>query len=65
MFKDLLVQMKRAPKYVRDVQAEWLSIAEKRLAACSNLRPRPIRLGGRRPLLPADRSTSTQQRPAG
>lgn len=33
VFTDLLVQMKRAPKYVRDVQAEWLSIAEKRLAA--------------------------------
>ncbi len=31
VFTDLLVQMKRAPKYVRDVQAEWLSIAEKRL----------------------------------
>jgi hypothetical protein len=29
----LLVQMKRAPKYVRKVHAEWLSIAEKRLAA--------------------------------
>lgn len=31
VFTDLLVQMKRAPKYVRQVQAEWLSIAEKRL----------------------------------
>jgi hypothetical protein len=33
VFAELLVQMKRAPKYVRKVQAEWLSIAEKRLAA--------------------------------
>jgi hypothetical protein len=33
VFAELLTQMKRAPKYVRKVQAEWLSIAEKRLAA--------------------------------
>jgi hypothetical protein len=33
VFAELLVQMKRAPKYVRKVHAEWLSIAEKRLAA--------------------------------
>jgi hypothetical protein len=33
VFTELLIQMKRAPKYVRKVQAEWLSIAEKRLAA--------------------------------
>jgi hypothetical protein len=30
---ELLLQMKRAPKYVRKVQAEWLAIAEKHLAA--------------------------------
>ena len=33
IFTELLIQMRRAPKYVRKVQAEWLSIAEKRLAA--------------------------------
>jgi hypothetical protein len=33
VFAEVLVQMKRAPKYVRKVQAEWLAIAEKRLAA--------------------------------
>jgi hypothetical protein len=33
VFRDLLTQMKRAPKYVRKVQAEWLSIAEKRASA--------------------------------
>jgi hypothetical protein len=33
VFTQLLIQMKRAPKYVRKVQAEWLSIAEKRLVA--------------------------------
>jgi len=32
VFAELLVQMKRAPKYVRQAQAEWLSIAERRLA---------------------------------
>jgi hypothetical protein len=32
VFAELLVQMKRAPKYVRQAQAEWLSIAEKKLA---------------------------------
>ncbi len=30
---ELLIQMNRAPKYVRKAQAEWLSIAEKHLAA--------------------------------
>lgn len=30
---DLLIQMKRAPKHVRKVQAEWIAIAEKHLAA--------------------------------
>lgn len=33
VFGDLLRQMKRAPKYVRKVQAEWLAIAEKQLAS--------------------------------
>jgi hypothetical protein len=33
VFNELLIQMRRAPKYVRDVQAEWLSIAEKQLSA--------------------------------
>ena len=33
VFTELLIQMKRAPKYVRKVQAEWLAIAEKYLAA--------------------------------
>ena len=33
IFTELLIQMRRAPKYVRKVQAEWLSIAEKQLAA--------------------------------
>jgi len=32
VFAELLMQMKRAPKYVREAQAEWLSIAERRLA---------------------------------
>jgi hypothetical protein len=32
VFAELLVQMKRAPRYVRQAQADWLSIAEKRLA---------------------------------
>jgi hypothetical protein len=31
VFNELLLQMKRAPKYVREVQAEWLAIAEKQL----------------------------------
>lgn len=31
VFTELLVQMKRAPRYVRRAQAEWLSIAEKQL----------------------------------
>jgi hypothetical protein len=30
---ELLLQMKRAPKYLRDAQAEWLAIAEKQLSA--------------------------------
>jgi hypothetical protein len=32
VFTELLIQMKRAPKYLREAQAEWLSIAEKQLA---------------------------------
>jgi len=31
VFNELLLQMRRAPKYVREVQAEWLAIAEKQL----------------------------------
>jgi hypothetical protein len=33
VFNELLLSMKRAPKYLRDAQAEWLSIAEKQLSA--------------------------------
>jgi hypothetical protein len=33
VFNELLLQMRRAPKYLRDAQAEWLSIAEKQLSA--------------------------------
>jgi hypothetical protein len=33
VFTELVVQMKRAPRYVKKVQAEWLAIAEKYLAA--------------------------------
>jgi hypothetical protein len=33
VFNELLLQMKRAPKYLREAQAEWLSIAEKQLLA--------------------------------
>jgi hypothetical protein len=33
LFNELLLQMKRAPKYLRDAQAEWLEIAEKQLSA--------------------------------
>ncbi len=33
VFAELVVQMKRAPKFARKAQAEWLSIAEKALAA--------------------------------
>jgi hypothetical protein len=32
VFNELLLQMRRAPKYVREVQAEWLAIAEKQLS---------------------------------
>lgn len=32
VFAELVVQMKRAPKFARKAQAEWLSIAEKSLA---------------------------------
>jgi hypothetical protein len=32
VFAELLIQMKRAPKYLRKAQAEWLSIAEKQLS---------------------------------
>jgi hypothetical protein len=31
VFAELLTQLKRAPKYVRQVQAEWIAIAEKAL----------------------------------
>lgn len=33
VFAEVVVQMKRAPKFARKAQAEWLSIAEKSLAA--------------------------------
>jgi hypothetical protein len=33
VFTELLIQMKRAPKYLREAQAEWVSIAEKQLSA--------------------------------
>jgi hypothetical protein len=33
VFTELLVQMNRAPKYLRNMQKEWLSVAEKYLAA--------------------------------
>jgi hypothetical protein len=33
IFNELLLQMKRAPKHARDMQAEWLAIAEKQLSA--------------------------------
>ncbi len=33
VFAELLIQMRRAPKYVRKVQAEWLAIAERHIAA--------------------------------
>ena len=33
VFNELLIQMRRAPKYLRDAQAEWLNIAEKQLSA--------------------------------
>jgi hypothetical protein len=32
VFTELLIQMKRAPRHVRQAQAEWISIAEKQLA---------------------------------
>jgi hypothetical protein len=31
IFNELLIKMKRAPRYLRNAQAEWLSIAEKQL----------------------------------
>ena len=31
VFNELLLQMRRAPKYLREAQAEWLLIAEKQL----------------------------------
>jgi hypothetical protein len=31
VFNELLLLMKRAPKYLREAQAEWLSVAEKQL----------------------------------
>lgn len=33
VFNELLLRMRRAPKYLRDAQAEWLSIAEKQLSS--------------------------------
>jgi hypothetical protein len=33
IFNELLLQMKRVPKHARDMQAEWLSIAEMQLSA--------------------------------
>jgi len=33
VFNELLLQMKRAPKYLRDAYAEWPAIAEKQLSA--------------------------------
>lgn len=32
VFNELLIQMRRAPKYLREAQAEWLSIAEKQIS---------------------------------
>ncbi|KJC62448.1 hypothetical protein UP10_03790 [Bradyrhizobium sp. LTSPM299] len=32
VFNELLIQMRRAPRYLRNAQAEWLSIAEKQLS---------------------------------
>jgi len=32
VFTELLIQMKRAPKYLREAQGEWLAIAEKQLS---------------------------------
>jgi hypothetical protein len=32
VFNELLLQMQRAPKYLRDAQVEWLAIAEKQLS---------------------------------
>jgi hypothetical protein len=32
VFAELLIQMKRAPRYLRQAQAEWISIAEKQLS---------------------------------
>jgi hypothetical protein len=31
VFNEILIQLKRAPKYVRRVQAEWIALAEKAL----------------------------------
>jgi hypothetical protein len=33
VFTELLIQMKRAPRYLREAQAEWLAIAERQLSA--------------------------------
>jgi hypothetical protein len=32
VFNELLIQMKRAPRYLRETEAEWLAIAEKQLS---------------------------------
>jgi len=33
LFSDVLTQMRRAPKYVRKIQAEWIAIAERGVRA--------------------------------
>ena len=33
VFNEVLTQLKRAPKYVRRVHAEWIALAEKALRA--------------------------------
>ena len=33
IYTELLTQMRRAPKYVRKAQAEWIAIAERQLRA--------------------------------
>lgn len=33
VFNELLIQMRRAPKYLRTAQAEWLSIAKRQISA--------------------------------
>jgi hypothetical protein len=33
IYTELLVQMRRAPKFVRKAQAEWIAVAQKQLRA--------------------------------